>query len=272
MRTNAPDFGTNENSLSEGGGAGHMSADEGRAQLAQRVEKGVLGVFVNDRAVFLDLLDEDSVLISAGSKVFHGREEYAMWPLNPPGVLARHVTFNALYTTRPDEATVIGTYLLSGPCIEGVVNQRVTVNLRRVNGDWKIAIAHFSNEWPNRMPGGDAGTTETAASRRLQLRSEDGLVFVDPEEVVYAESSGKRSVVHLMDRSVTVRTLLGELFEALPDQFARVGRFYVVNVRFVQGVGREGIFFANGEKIPVPERRVKEIQLEIASAITRNYG
>ena len=242
-----------------------MGSDEERTQLAKRVEKGVLGVFANERATFLDLMDEQSVLISAGSKVFHGRESYEVWPLNPPGVAASNVFFSSPYTAQPDEALVIGTYLLRGPCIKGIVNQRVTVSLRRVDGDWKITLAHFSNEWPQYMPASGAG-------RRLQLRSEGGLVFVDPEEIVYAESAGKRSVVHLTDRTVTVGTLLGELFEALPDQFVRVGRFYVVNVRFVQGVGRDGIVFSGGDTIPVPERRVKEIQLEIASAVTRNFG
>lgn len=120
-----------------------------------------MGVFVNERAVFLDLLDEKSVLVSAGSKVFNGRTEYESWPLNPPGVLARNVTASVL---------------------------------------------------------------------------------------------------------------LGELCDMLPDQFVRTNRFYVVNVRFVQGVGRDGILFASGEQIPIPERRVKEIQLEIASAVTRNFS
>ncbi len=250
-----------------------MSDIEEMMDLARRVETGVLGVFSNERAVFLDLLDEKSVLVSAGSKVFNGRAEYENWPLNPPGVIARNVTFTPLYTNEPDEAIVVGTYLLSGPCIDGTVNQRVTVNLRKVDDDWKISLAHFSNEWPRDKPG--AGAKRPAgdgAPRRLQLRSEDGIIFVDPEEIVYAESSGKRSIVHLKDRNVTVSVLLRELCEMLPDQFVRTNRFYVANVRFVQGVGRDGILFASGERIPIPERRVKEIQLEIASAVTRNFS
>ena len=122
-------------------------------------------------------------------------------------------------------------------------------------------------------PGASAKRTKgNGAPRRLQLRSENGIIFVDPEEIVYAESSGKRSIVHLKDRNVTASVLLGELCDMLPDQFVRTNRFYVVNVRFVQGVGRDGILFASGEQIPIPERRVKEIQLEIASAVTRNFS
>ena len=253
-----------------------MSDVEEMMRLAKRVETAVLGVFANERAVFLDLLDEKSVLVSAGSKVFKGRAAYESWPLNPPGVFARNVTFTPLYTNQPDEAIVVGTYILSGPCIHGTVNQRVTVNLRREGGDWKISLAHFSNEWPNMWPKGgvsDGRAADDAPSpRRLQLRSDDGLIFVDPNEIVYAESAGKRSVVHLRDRQVTASVLLRELCEMLPDQFVRTNRFYVVNVRYVQGVGRDGILFATGEQIPIPERRVKEIQLEIASAVTRNFN
>lgn len=250
-----------------------MSDVEEMMSLANRVENGVLGIFVNERDVFLDLLDEGSVLIGASSKVFKGRGAYESWPLNPPGILARNVTFSPLYTNQPDEAIVVGTYLLSGPCIQGTVNQRVTVNLHRAGDDWKISLAHFSNEWPMDKPGEEAKKTATGATpRRLQLRSEGGIIFVDPEEIVYAESAGKRCVLHLRDRVVTVSALLRELCETLPDQFVRANRFYVVNVRYVQGVGRDGILFSTGESIPIPERRVKEIQLEIASAVTRNFN
>ena len=250
-----------------------MSDIEELTKLTKRVEAGVLGVFVNERAAFLDLLDEKSVLVSAGSKVFNGRTEYESWPLNPPGVLARNVIFTPLYTNEPDEAIVVGTYLLSGPCIEGTVNQRVTVNLRKAGDDWKISLAHFSKEWPRDKPGAGAKRpTEDGTPRRLQLRSENGIIFVDPEEIVYAESSGKRCIVHLKDRNVTASVLLEELCDMLPDQFVRTNRFYVVNVRFVQDVGRDGILFASGEQIPIPERSVKEIQLEIASAVTRNFS
>lgn len=250
-----------------------MEGTAERDGLVERVRDSVLGVFVNERAAFLELLDERSVLVSAGSKVFNGRSAYECWPPNPPGVRARNVTFSSLYTNRPDEAIVAGTYLLSGPCIDGTVRQRVTINLRRVDDDWKISLAHFSNEWPSRRPDGEAQQmTERRTPGRLQLRSEGGIVFVDPEEIVYAESAGKRCVVHLRDRTVTAGVLLRELCEMLPDQFVRTNRFYVVNVRYVQGVGREGILFSTGETIPIPERRVKEIQLEIASTVTRTFG
>ena len=250
-----------------------MGNSEEMTQLARRVETGILGIFVNEREVFLELLDESSVLLGAGSRVFNGRAAYEKWPLNPPGVVARNVTFTPLYTNQANEAIVVGTYLLSGPCIDGTVNQRVTVNLCRAGDDWKISLAHFSNEWPMDKPGtGAKRPADGSAPRRLQLRSEDEIIFVDPEEIVYAESAGKRSTLHLRDRNVTVGVLLRELCEMLPDQFVRTNRFYVVNVRYVQGVGRDGVTFSSGERIPIPERRVKEIQLEIASAVTRNFG
>ena len=45
-----------------------------------------------------------------------------------------------------------------------------------------------------------------------------------------------------------------------------------MNVRHVHEVGRDGILFSTGESVPIPERRVKEIQLEIASAVSRNFN
>lgn len=54
-------------------------------------------------------------------------------------------------------------------------------------------------------------------------------------------------MIHLLDRTVTVNLLLHELCAKLPDQFVRTNRFYVVNVRYVQGVGRDGVLFVTGE-------------------------
>lgn len=138
-----------------------MSDIEELTRLARRVKAGVLDAFANKRDAILDLMDEKSVIVGAGSNVFNGRAAYESRPPNPPGILTRNVTASVL---------------------------------------------------------------------------------------------------------------LGELCDMLPDQFVRANRFYVVNVRFVQGVGRDGILFSSGEQIPIPERRVKEIQLEIASAVTRNFS
>ena len=255
-----------------GGGGERSAVSEEQIRLAERVKTGVLGIFVNDRDAFLDLLDEESVLVSAGSKVFHGRSEYAKWPLNPPGIHVQDVVFNSVYTNQPDEAIVVGTYLMDAPCVEGTLNQRVTVNLRRDGNDWKITVAHFSNEWPRDKKGAPKVVDGRVAPKRLQLSTEDGLAFVNPEDIVYAESAGKRCVLHLLDQTVTVNLLLHELCSRLPDQFARTNRFYVVNVRYVQSVGRDGILFVTGERVSIPERRVKEIQLQIASVVSRNFN
>ena len=92
---------------------------------------------------------------------------------------------------------------------------------------------------------------------------------MNPDDIVYAESSGKRCVLHFRDRTLPVNLLLRELCDQLPDQFVRTSRFYVVNVLYVQGVGKDGIVFSTGEKLSVPERRIKEVQVEIGSAVTR---
>ena len=248
-----------------------MDICEESSRLAELIEKSILNIFVNDRDLFLDLLDEDSVLVSAGSQVFYGRTSYERWPPNPPGVVARDVRFHPLYTNQPDEATIVGTYLLSGPCIEGTVNQRVTTNLKKVDGKWKIRLSHFSNEWPKDKANTPHSIERASVAQRLQLKTKDGIAFVDPDEIIYAESHGKSCVLHLKDRTITVGLLLRDLSDLLSDQFVRTSRFYLVNALYVQSVRKDGIEFSTGEKLPIPERRVKEKQIEIGSAITRAF-
>lgn len=246
-----------------------MDASLSRRQLVEQVRDRILACLAQDRAGFLDLMDEQSVVILAGSRVYRGRSSVERYPPSLKGVRVSDATFRTLDIDKRDEAVILGTYLLSGPCADGTVRQRVTAGLRLVDGSWKIDLAHFSNEWSMSEAAGEKAPEGT---RRLQLRSEDGLVFVDPDDLIYAESAGKRCVLHLTDRTVTVSALLGELCDLLPGQFVRAGRFYTVNVGYVQSVGREGIAFTTGETIPVPARRAREIQAEISAAITRHFG
>ena len=52
--------------------------------LAKRVENGILGIFVNERTAFLDLLDEESVLVGASDDAAVGHTTtgtFSVWAI-----------------------------------------------------------------------------------------------------------------------------------------------------------------------------------------------
>ncbi|OUO34188.1 hypothetical protein [Olsenella sp. An290] len=59
-----------------------MDASLSRRQLVEQVRDRILACLAQDRAGFLDLMDEQSVVILAGSRVYRGRSSVERYP--PP--------------------------------------------------------------------------------------------------------------------------------------------------------------------------------------------
>ncbi len=70
----------------------------------------------------------------------------------------------------------------------------------------------------------------------LPVRSGDDHYLVPFDSILYLASHGKRSTIHTEERDYETARLLGDLEGRLPDQFIRIHKQYVVNLRFVERV------------------------------------
>jgi two-component system LytT family response regulator len=77
--------------------------------------------------------------------------------------------------------------------------------------------------------------------KKLMFRNMSGIVFFDPEEIVYIEASGNYSVFHLSNsRTETVTTLLGKVEDQLShDRFFRISRSFVINLDYLKKVNNK---------------------------------
>ena len=70
---------------------------------------------------------------------------------------------------------------------------------------------------------------------RIPVKTEDKIVLVPVDEVLFIEADKNYAVINLKDKSYRMRTTLNELGERLnPDLFIRVHKSYIVNKSFVQ--------------------------------------
>jgi two-component system, LytTR family, response regulator len=70
---------------------------------------------------------------------------------------------------------------------------------------------------------------------RISVKTEDKIVLVPVNEVLFIEADKNYAVINLKDKSYRMRTTLNELGERLnPDLFIRVHKSYIVNKSFVQ--------------------------------------
>lgn len=90
---------------------------------------------------------------------------------------------------------------------------------------------------------------------------EDGIIRrISPDEIVYCEADGKKSLVCLRDGSRLVCSLgISGLKEKLSGDFISCHRSYAVNLRYVKGIAKTDIILDSGKKIPLSRRLYNEV-------------
>ena len=89
------------------------------------------------------------------------------------------------------------------------------------------------------------------SARVLTLHLAQGYVRVPLHEIRYLEVQRNYVTVYARE-DYTVKAALGELERELDEQFCRVGRSYILNLRCIRSVTRTQALLAGGERIPLP--------------------
>ena len=89
--------------------------------------------------------------------------------------------------------------------------------------------------------------------KRLTVRSADGIERIPIGDIVFLEVYHNYVTIHA-DRVYTVKQTL-KTFEAELNKdrcFFRVGRSYIINLRFIKNVSKTDVFFTDGSSVPLP--------------------
>ena len=87
--------------------------------------------------------------------------------------------------------------------------------------------------------------------RELVIETSEETVFLPICEIRYIEVIRNYITIH-GEKEYTVKKTLKEMEKELDQRFLRVGRSYIVNLRFVSRVTRTEVFLRGGEKVPLP--------------------
>lgn len=106
--------------------------------------------------------------------------------------------------------------------------------------------------------------------KNILLKCVDGAVHTAPESIIYCEAMGKRSHIKLSDgQTLVCDTGISGIREILTDEFVSCHRSYIVNLRYVRSIGKDGLTLDGGENIPVSRRLYKEINEKFIGYYTR---
>lgn len=97
------------------------------------------------------------------------------------------------------------------------------------------------------------------AARRVQIKTLDGQLLIDPDELIRAETKGKHIALILKKGNTVPETAMPiyQLERVLdPQSFFRCHNAFLINLKYVTGYTQTEILL-NGEKIPLSKHRRK---------------
>lgn len=109
-------------------------------------------------------------------------------------------------------------------------------------------------------------------SRRISVRANSQVVYLDPRMMLYAESRGHRTQIVTLSKALSCTMPLGELAVRLPGYFYRVHRGYLVNVHYITAIRRNEVELASGVVIPIPMPKYSATKKALEELIAREEG
>jgi len=124
----------------------------------------------------------------------------------------------------------------------------------------KIERKNFNGHLFNLLAEGNSTTPIGQTQSKIALPTQNGLLFLDPAEILYCQSSGNYTKFFTKDgKNILVSRQLGEFEKILPQQsFHRIHDQYMVHLlyikEYVRGRGGE-LVLENNETLPVSVSR-----------------
>ncbi len=97
------------------------------------------------------------------------------------------------------------------------------------------------------------------SENEILLSCDGGNLHISPEMIVYCEAVGKKTHVHLQDKTLVCTMGISNMKNILPEEFIFCHRSYIVNLRYVRSIGKAEIALDSGKNLPLSRRLYKEV-------------
>lgn len=183
---------------------------------------------------------------------------------------------------RGNVCTVIGRYLVESDDenVSAAAPQRCVVVWEKIGNDLKIR--HLSTFNPLDTIKAVEGENfvrhmgeyiEKYIQRKMKTLSKDKTVKINDDQnvmhfvplcdIIWAETQGRKCVIHVIDKKIEAKMSLAELTKQLDDDFLQIHRCYFINVHYVKEMKPFCIVLLDGTELGVPQRRYNEIKNDL---------
>lgn len=94
----------------------------------------------------------------------------------------------------------------------------------------------------------------------ILVRARGSLVQLVPQDIMYVESERRRAHIHLSGSEVVAYAKLSDLERALPPQFIRCHKSFLVNMDYISRLRARDALLTTGDVLPVSQRCRKTLQ------------
>lgn len=103
-------------------------------------------------------------------------------------------------------------------------------------------------------------TKKPEKSDWITLETDQGILKLALDEIIYIEANKRQCEIHLTDEIVTVNKRLKDVAEEMNEAFIQTHRSYVVNVKHINRLMKTDVECSNKDRVPVSRRLAKEVQ------------
>lgn len=136
-----------------------------------------------------------------------------------------------------------------------IILRRVKRTLELVNKTKSVSVVtNVNTDESSQLP-------QPSATLSINVKGMDIRLY--QKDIYYIEVFGNICIVRTANRELSVRETLGHMEERLVGDFVKVGKSYIVNIRFITEIEDDVIVMTSGKRIKIPRRIKKDIIQEI---------
>lgn len=110
---------------------------------------------------------------------------------------------------------------------------------------------------------------ERRRDRTVMLKTKDGVVKVNTDRIRYIEAASHMLHIYMGDTVYDIWSGLDKMLELLPEEFVCCHRGYIVNLKYVDSVQKDGLRIVGQPELLIPISRQK--RMEFMERLTRYY-